>query len=100
VTDEQLVKTIAKNCFLDGVEALGIIETLEAANGNGVSKTLNDANAGRAAAHVQRALFTRMHIIISRHCLPIHKDDLTAKRAFDLLTDANTRAASAKATFA
>ena len=47
MTDEQLVKTIAKNCFLDGVEALDIIETLEAANGNGVSKTLKGAGKRR-----------------------------------------------------
>jgi AbiU2 len=96
VSDEQLVKTIAKNCFTDGVEALGIIETLEAANGNGVSKALNDAKAGRAAAHIQRALFNRMHIIICRHYLPTHKDDLTANRAFELLRDAKTRAASVR----
>jgi hypothetical protein len=57
-------------------------------------KALNDAKAGRAAAHIQRALFTRMHIIISRHFQPIHSDDLTANRAFKLLKDAKVRAAA------
>jgi len=51
MADVEMVKTIAKNCFTNAVEALSIIEVLEAANGNGVMKSLNDAKAGRAAAH-------------------------------------------------
>jgi len=92
------VRAIARNCFTDAVEALSIIEVLEAANGNGVSKSLNEAKAGRAAAHIQRALFSRMHIIVSRHFLPARKDDLTAMRAFELLADATTRTEATKDT--
>jgi len=95
MSDAETVKTIAKNCFTDAVEALSIIEVLEAANGNGVLKSLNDAKAGNAAAHIQRALFTRMHIIISRHFLPARKDDLTATRAFELMKDEKVKAAVA-----
>jgi hypothetical protein len=94
MSDAETVKTIAKNCFTDAVEPLSIIEILEAANGNGVSKSLNNAKAGRAAAHIQRALFTRMHIIISRHFLPARKDDLTATRAFELMKDEKVKAAA------
>ena len=80
MSDGQLVKDIAKKCFTDAVEALSIIEVLEAANGSGVSRALNQAKAGRAAAHIQRALFAHMHIIISRRYLLTHDDDLTANR--------------------
>ena len=73
---------------------LSLIEVLEAANGNGVSKSLNDAKAGRAATHIQRALFTRMHMIIARHYMPHRRDDLTAGRAFELLQDAKVRTAA------
>ena len=48
---------------------------------------------GRAAAHIQRALFAHMHTIISRHYLPTRDDDLTANRAFKLLQDAKVRTA-------
>lgn len=50
MSDGQLVKDIAKKCFTDAVEALSIIEVLEAANGSGVSRTLN---------HVERQLLRR-----------------------------------------
>lgn len=89
---QQTVRDIAKNCFVDAVEILSLIEVLEAANGNGTSEKLNAGGAGRAAAHIQRALFTRLHIIVSRHYLLARANDLHAKKAFELLENADVRA--------
>jgi hypothetical protein len=89
---QQIVREIAKMAFVDAVEILSIIEVLEAANGNGVSQALNEKGAGRAASHIQRALFTRLHIIVARHYLPARKDDLHAARAFELLKNSDVRA--------
>lgn len=91
MSDVEIVKDISKKCFEDAIIALSIIEILEAGNKNGVTKSLNDAKAGLAASHIQHALFIRMHVMISRHFLPVHSDDLTANRAFKLLKDAKVR---------
>jgi hypothetical protein len=71
---------------------LSIIEVLNAANNNGVNEKLNAAGAGRAAGHIQRALFTRLQIIVvARHYTPLHKDDICAGQAFKLLRNERLR---------
>jgi hypothetical protein len=61
------VRQIAKKAFVDAVEILSLVAVLEAGNNNGSSEALNKAGAGRAAGHVQRALFTRLQVIVARH---------------------------------
>jgi len=61
------VRQIAKMAFTDAVEILSIIEVLQGGNNNRAAEALNAKGAGRAAAHIQRALFTRLHIIVSPH---------------------------------
>jgi hypothetical protein len=91
MTDIKTVREIAATAFTDAVEMLSIIEVLNASNNNGVSGKLNAAGAGRAAGHIQRAMFTRLHIIVARHYTPLHKDDICAGQAFKLLRNENLR---------
>ncbi len=87
------VRQIAKRAFVDAVEILSLIAVLEAGNSNGSSEALNKAGAGRAAGHIQRALFTRLHVIVARHYLPVRSNsDLHAARAFELLKNKDVRA--------
>jgi AbiU2 len=91
MSDIKTVREIAKTAFIDAVEILSIIEVLTASNKNGVTEKLNAAGAGRAAGHIQRALFTRLHIIVARHYTPLHKDDICAGQAFKLLRNEKLR---------
>jgi HEPN superfamily AbiU2-like protein len=91
MSDIKTVREIAKTAFIDAAEILSIVEVLTAANKNGVTEKLNAAGAGRAAGHIQRALFTRLHIIVARHYTPLHKDDICAGQAFKLLKDDKLR---------
>lgn len=78
------VKKIAASAFADAIEMLAIIEVLEAGNVR-ATKALNAAGAGRAAAHITRALFTRLHFLVARAYSRSKDGDLHARRAFDLL---------------
>jgi len=80
----QTVKKISASAFADAIEILAIIEVLEAGN-KGASEALNKAGAGRAAAHIQRSLFTRLHFLVARAYSKSRDGDLHARRAFDLL---------------
>jgi len=89
----QIVREIAASAFTDAIEIMAIIETLEAGNQKPpVTKGLNDAGAGRAAEHIKRALFTRLHFLVSRAYAKSREGDLHARRAFDLLKDPAVRA--------
>jgi hypothetical protein len=89
----QIVREIAASAFTDAIEIMAIIVTLEAANQKpAITKSLNDADAGRAAEHIKRALFTRLHFLVSRAYAKSREGDLHSRRAFDLLKDAAVRA--------
>ncbi|HVV79317.1 MAG TPA: hypothetical protein VHD59_06850 [Pseudolabrys sp.] len=83
-TSADTVKKIAASGFTDAIEMLAIIEVLEAGN-VGATPALNAAGAGRAAGHIQRALFTRLHFLVARAYSKSRDGDLHARRAFDLL---------------
>lgn len=80
----ETVRKISASAFTDAIEILGIIEVLEAGNIK-ATEALNKAGAGRAAAHITRALFTRLHFLVARACSKSREGDLHAGRAFDLL---------------
>jgi hypothetical protein len=83
----QRVREIAATAFTDAIEILSIIEVLEAGNQMTVTQRLNAAGAGRAAEHIKRALFTRLHFLIARAYGKTRPDDRHARRAFELLED-------------
>jgi hypothetical protein len=83
-TSADTVKKIAASAFADAIEMLAIIEVLEAGNIK-ATPALNAAGAGRAAGHIQRALFTRLHFLVARAYSKSRDGDLHARRAFDLL---------------
>jgi hypothetical protein len=83
----QIVREIAAAAFTDAIEILGIIEVLEAGTQKPISQNLNEANAGRAAAHVQRSLFTRLHFLVARAYGKTRQGDRHARMAFELLKD-------------
>jgi hypothetical protein len=80
----ETVKKISAAGFADAIEMLAIIEVLEAGN-VAATAALNNAGAGRAAAHISRALFTRLHFLVARAYSPSRDGDLHARRAFDQL---------------
>src|SRR5262249_17976876 len=84
----QTVRKIAASAFVDAIEMLAIIEVLEAGNVK-ATEALNKSGAGRAAAHVTRALFTRLHFLVTRAYSRARDGDLHARRAFDLLKSYN-----------
>jgi hypothetical protein len=81
------VREIASAAFTDAIEILGIIEVLEAGNQAAVTQHINAAGAGRAAEHIKRALFTRLHFLVARAFGRTRPDDRHARRAFELLED-------------
>jgi hypothetical protein len=87
---QHIIRDIAKDAFTDAVEILGLVEVLEAGNRKPVSENLNDASAGRAAAHIQRSLFTRLHLLVARAYAQTRDGDRHARVGFELLTDDNT----------
>ena len=87
----EVVEKIAAQAMTDAIEIRALIETVEAGNNKEITAAINKAKAGRAADHVQRSLFTRMHLIVARHYFPPRDGDLHAKRAFELLKDGTIR---------
>src|ERR1700738_165699 len=85
----EILRKIAKEAFTDAVEILGLIEVLEAGNRKPVSEHLNEANAGRAAGHIQRSLFTRLHLLVARAYAPTKTGDRHARMGFELLKNDN-----------
>ena len=83
-TSGDTVRKIAASAFIDAIEMLAIIEVLEAGNVK-ATPALNEAGAGRAAEHIKRALFTRLHFLVARAYSKSRDGDLHARRAFDLL---------------
>jgi AbiU2 len=83
----QLVREIAAAAFTDAIEILGLIEVLEAQNQKPIRENVNKANAGRAAAHIQRSLFTRLHFLVARAYGKTRKGDQHTRMAFELLRD-------------
>jgi AbiU2 len=84
-----IIREIAAAAVTDAIEILGIIEVLEASNQKPVSQALNEAGAGRAAEHVKRALFTRLHFLVARAYGKTRPGDRHARKAFELLKDQN-----------
>jgi len=81
--------TAATYAFTDAVEILGIIEVLEAGNKK-PTEAINKAGAGRAASHIQRSLFTRLHFLVARtYGGRLRPTDRNAQMAFELLKDQN-----------
>ncbi len=80
----ETVRKISASAFTDAVEMLALIEVLEAGNVK-ATEAINEAGAGRAAEHVKRALFTRLHFLVARAYSKSRDGDLHARRAFDLL---------------
>jgi hypothetical protein len=78
------VRKISASAFTDAIEMLAIIEVLEVGNVR-ATEALNNAGAGRAAEHIKRALFTRLHFLVARAYSKSRDGDLHARRAFDLL---------------
>jgi hypothetical protein len=83
----RLVREIAAAAFTDAIEILGLIEVLEAQNQKPIRENVNKANAGRAAAHIQRSLFTRLHFLVARAYGKTRKGDQHTRMAFELLRD-------------
>jgi HEPN superfamily AbiU2-like protein len=67
----ELILKVAKAAFVDAIDFLGCIETLEAGNRPEINQSLTAAKAGRTADVIQRALFG--------HCL------MSVMTAFDPL---------------
>jgi hypothetical protein len=82
----QTVREISASAFTDAIEILAIIEVLEAGNVK-ATEALNKAGAGRAAAHVTRALFTRLHFLVARCYGKTRRKDCHARKAFEILKD-------------
>jgi hypothetical protein len=85
----QIVREISASAFTDAIEMLAIIEVLVAGNEKPVIKGVNDAGAGRAAEHVKRALFTRLHLLVARCYGKTRRKDRHARKAFEILKDPN-----------
>ena len=85
------VTDIAARAMVDAVEVCGIIAVIEASNDKKVISQINAAAAGRAAGHIQRSLFTRMHIVVARAYSPTRKGDLHVRHAFEMLRNKKIR---------
>ncbi len=83
----QTVREIAASGFTDAIEMLGIIEVLEAGNQKQIIQGLNEAGAGRAAEHIKRALFTRLHFLVARAYGITRRKDRNTRKAFEILND-------------
>jgi hypothetical protein len=83
----ETVREIARFAFIDAVEIKGIIEVLRAGNDKTIIRGLNEGGAGRAAAHVTRALFTRLHLLVARAYGRTRRKDRHVRKAFEILKD-------------
>jgi hypothetical protein len=84
----QTVREIAASSFTDAIEVLGLVEVLEAGNQRPIIQALNEAGAGRAAEHIKRALFTRLHFLVARAYGKTRRGDRNTRKAFEILKDA------------
>ena len=63
------------------IEILGLVEVLEAANKRPIIRALNEAGAGRAAEHIKRSMFTRLHFLVARAYGKIRRGDRNTRKA-------------------
>jgi hypothetical protein len=88
----QLVRDIANYAFVDAIDIMQVIETLEASNDPTVVSTINAAQVGQVAECISRALWSRLVGVVARAYAPSRDNDLHAQRAFDLLKGPEVRA--------
>jgi hypothetical protein len=94
-TDAQIVREISASMFTDAVEIMAILDVLQIGNEKPRKEAVNKAGAGRAAGHVERALFTRLHFLVARgYADKTRPGDLHARRAFDMLKTKMSKKAS------
>lgn len=93
-TQAQIVREISATMFTDAVEIMSFLDVLEKGNDKTLKEAINKAGAGRTAAHIERALFTRLHFLVARgYADRTRPGDLHARRAFDMLKNADVRKA-------
>jgi len=83
----KLIKDIASAAFLDAIDVLQIIETLEAGNTPFAVGAVNTAGTDAVAKCVYRALWSRLILVVTRAYAPARPGDLHAQYALDLLKD-------------
>lgn len=87
----QLVRDIASEAFADAIDALSIIETLEAGNDPAAVAAVNSAQTDAVAMCVYRALWSRLVLIVTRAYADARPRDRHVQYAFDLLKDPTLR---------
>jgi hypothetical protein len=91
-TEAQIVREISATMFTDAVEIMAILHVLLIGNEKPRKEALNKAGAGRAAGHIERSLFTRLHFLVARgYADKTRPGDLHARRAFDMLKKPEVR---------
>jgi hypothetical protein len=81
----KLVREIATEAFVDAIDILSIIETLEAGNTSAAVAAANAAGTDKVAKCVYRALWSRLVVIVTRAYSDARPGDRHAQYAFDLL---------------
>jgi hypothetical protein len=91
-TEAQIVREISATMFTDAVEIMAILDILHLGNEKARKEAHNKAGAGRAAGHIERSLFTRLHFLVARgYADKTRPGDLHARRAFDILKKPEVR---------
>jgi hypothetical protein len=92
----QMVRDIAAEGFVDAIDILSIIETLEAGNTPAAVAAVNAAHTDAVARCVYRALWSRLVVIVTRAYAEARPGDRHVQYAFDLLKDQAMRCEIAK----
>jgi hypothetical protein len=85
------VQRIAADGFTDAIDALSVIETLEAGNTLAAVAVVNTAHTDAVAQCIYRALWSRLVLIVTRAYAAARPGDQHAQCAFDLLKDPTLR---------
>jgi AbiU2 len=87
----QMLREIASGAFGDAIDILLIIATLEASNTPAVVDRINAANTAPVALCIDRALWSRLVLIVTRAYADARSGDRHAQQAFELLKDTAVR---------
>jgi hypothetical protein len=85
MTTVPVVQKIAADGFVDAIDALSIIETLEAGNTLAAVAAVNAAHTDAVAQCIYRALWSRLILVVTRAYAAARPGDQHAQCAFDLL---------------